>query len=47
MHGKLFIKLTPDLDYVIYNDASESGWGAHDGITSIGGSGLMMIYITT
>ena len=47
MHAKLSIKPTPDIDYVIYNEASESGWGTHDGITSIGGSGLMMTYITT
>ena len=25
MHAKLFIKPTPDIDYVIYNDASKSG----------------------
>ena len=37
MHAKLSIKPTPDIDYVIYTDASESGWGAHDDINSIGG----------
>ena len=37
MHAKLSIKPTPvTTDYVIYTDASESGWGAHDDI-SIGG----------
>ena len=36
MHAKLPIKQTPDNDYVIYTDASESGWGAHDDINSIG-----------
>ena len=36
MHAKLSIKPTPDIDYVIYTDASESGWGAHDDINSIG-----------
>ena len=25
----------PDIDYVIYTDASETGWGAHDGINGI------------
>ena len=35
MHAKLSIKPTPDNDYVIYADASESGWGAHDDIYSI------------
>ena len=28
MNAKLSIKSTPDIDYVIYTDASESGWGA-------------------
>ena len=37
MHATLSIKPTPDIDYVIYTDASESGWGAHDDINSIGG----------
>ena len=37
MHAKLSIKPTPDIDYVICADASESGWGAHDDINSIGG----------
>ena len=37
MHAKLSIKPTPDIDYVIYTDASESGWGAHDDINSTGG----------
>ena len=37
MHAKLSIKPTPDIDYVIYTDASESGWGAHDDINSIRG----------
>ena len=36
MHTKLFIKPTPDIDYVIYTDASESGWWAHDDINSRG-----------
>ena len=36
MHAKLSIKPTLNIDYFIYTDASESGWGAHDGITSIG-----------
>ena len=36
MHAKLSIKLIPDNDYVIYADPSESGWGAHDDIYSIG-----------
>ena len=36
MNAKLSIKSTPDIDYVIYTDASESGWGAHDDINSIG-----------
>ena len=36
MHAKLSIKPTPDIDYVIYTDASESGWGAHDDINSKG-----------
>ena len=35
MHAKLSIKPT-NIGYVIYTDASESGWGAHDGINSIG-----------
>ena len=35
MHSKLSIKPTPDNDYVIYANASESGWGAHDDIYSI------------
>ena len=30
MHAKLSIKATPHIDYVIYTDASESGWGAHN-----------------
>ena len=46
MHAKLSIKSTPDVDYVIYTDASHSGWGAHDGISSIEDGGLMMKYIT-
>ena len=37
MHAKLSIKPTPDIDYIIYTDASESGWGAHDDINSIVG----------
>ena len=36
MHAKLSIKPTPDIDYVIHNDASESDSGAHDDINSIG-----------
>ena len=47
MHAKLSIKPTLDIDYVIYADANESGWGAHDDINSIGGGGLMMKYVTT
>ena len=53
MHAKLSIKPTPDIDYVIYTGASESDWGAHDDINSIGGKGkgrgggLMIKYITT
>ena len=47
MHATLSIKPAPDIDYVIYTDVSESGWGAHDDINSIGGGGLMMKYITT
>ena len=35
MHAKLSIKPT-NIGYVIYTDASESVWGAHDGINSIG-----------
>ena len=35
MHAKLSIKPTPDIDYVIYTNASESGWGAHDDNNSI------------
>ena len=37
MHAKLPIKPTSDIDYVIYTDASESRWGAHEDINSIGG----------
>ena len=37
MHAKLSIKPTPDIDYLLYTDATESGLGAHGGITSIGG----------
>ena len=37
MHATLSIKPTPDIDYVKYTDASESGWGAHDDINSIVG----------
>ena len=47
MHAMLCIKPTPDIDHVIFTDAIESGWEAHDGITSIGGSGLIMKYVTT
>ena len=53
MHAKLSIKPTPDIDYVIYTGASESDWGVHDDINSIGGKGrsrgggLMIKYITT
>ena len=36
MHAMLCIK-PPDIDYVIFTDAIESGWEAHDGITSIVG----------
>ena len=37
MHAKLSIKQTPNIDYAINTDASESGWGTHDGIISIEG----------
>ena len=37
MHAKPSIKPTPDIDYIIYTDASELGWGAHDDIKSIVG----------
>ena len=37
MHAKLSIKPTPDTNYAICTDASESGWGAHNDINSIGG----------
>ena len=37
MHVKVSIKPTSDIDFLIYIDAGESSWGAHDGITSIGG----------
>ena len=37
MHAKLSIKPTPDIDYLLYTDATESGLGAHGGITSIRG----------
>ena len=47
MPAKLSIKPTPNTDCVIYNDASESGWGVHDGVTGIGGGGRMTKYITT
>ena len=47
MHAKLSMKPIPDIDYVIYADANESGWGAHDDFNSIGGGGLMMKYVTT
>ena len=51
MHAKPSIKSTPDIDYVIYIDASESSWGAHNDINSKGrgggNGGLMMKYITT
>ena len=36
MHAKLSIKPILNIDYFIYTDANESGWGAHDGISSIG-----------
>ena len=39
MHAKPSIKSTPDIDYVIYIDASESSWGAHDDINSKGRGG--------
>ena len=39
MHANamLSIKPTPDIDYVIHNDASESGWRAHHDINNTGG----------
>ena len=37
MHAKVSIKPTSDIDFLIYIDAGESSWGAHDGIISIGG----------
>ena len=42
MHAKLSIKPTLDIDYVKYTDASESGQGAHDGISSIGEEGAVV-----
>ena len=47
MPAKLSIKPTPNIDCVIYTDDSKSGWGAHEGVTSKGGGGLMTKYITT
>ena len=44
MYAKLSIKPTPDIAYVIYTNASKSGWEAHDGITGMGGG---MKYFTT
>ena len=37
MHAKPSINPAPDIDYIIYTDASESGWGAHDDVNSIVG----------
>ena len=47
MLAKLFIKRTQNIDCIIYTDACESGWGAHDGVTSIeGGDRITKCIIT-
>ena len=48
MPAKLSIKSTPNIDRALYTDASECGWGFHDGVTNIGGGGGPMTkYIIT
>ena len=35
MSAKLKMKPTPKIDFVLYTDGSESGWRAHNVVTSI------------